>query len=202
MARKFLLYGGRKPREAIFDFVRSPWPEDGSQPIKLGKRGLEGQTFEGQLVFNRGKSQRTKAVAVKVFDEHTFGEGYSYGLPEKQLKIYNELKELNRRRKLGIHLLPFVRLLRRERGKHYLVEPNLQKNPDGRLIDLNYYITNHLLPAEARGDYLKDMERQTRILAENGYLCVQDAFVPVKDRKHNVFAMILDLGGIKPADER
>ena len=203
-----VLKGGRKNHPANIFFERKTWrtPNDGAVPldefrqcpdefVQIGRPGLEGAVYRGNLVMGRGGRTRARNVAVKVFNDRTFAEGYSYGRPEKQFEIYSELKELNRKSGLGLHLLPMVRLLDREQGTPYLVMTEISP------INLNYYIANHFLPSEARQDYLNDVERQTRILAEHGYLCVQDAFVPVKGRNNTVFAMILDLGGIKRVGE-
>ncbi|MFA6269340.1 MAG: hypothetical protein WCW13_00395 [archaeon] len=152
--------------------------------VKLGKRlgtGLEGTVREANLIFGKNGKTRTHQFAVKSFKWYFDSYG-AWANPKKQFQIMKELSTLNRQGKLGLRIIPTIRLIKTVFGKDKLLVTKLN-------------IVKDLTP-EQHADYLRDIKRQSLIGAKNGYSILKDAFQPVLDKNGKVIAVLTDFGQV------
>lgn len=203
-----LLVGGAKYRSEKRDGTRvsvktgqSITPFDGSNS--------EGGVYNSELVLKRGKRERRLPVVEKRYrhnDASFFGEDRSVSNPERQFKIFELLTRLNREQKLGLHLNPIRIDLDHVSYFHEVRE--------GLLGDEQHYMVKRHVPRffskplhimqDVRFDdeFLKDCNRQRKILGAIGFDCSSDAFFPVFNlRTKKLEAIIGDYGGIDVKDE-
>ena len=168
-----ILLGGRKPVE-----------------VKLLNRkkfldsGGEGYVYKVKVILRRGGRERKTTLAEKEF--HTLEEtGHPFRNPTKQFEMMQGLLKLNREKKLGLRIIPTIRLLK---GKGSLIITKLDVfNP-------------YLLSPEQYSEFSKDVNRQLAILSSNDYYACSAAFHAILDKASGkVVAAITDFGSIKKA---
>ncbi len=172
------LYGGRKTREV--------------KRIKRGRKleaGYEGKVYEVEVVVKRGKKERKLKMAEKKFH---LRRKYTYFTPFcdplRQFEMMHELQELNRREKLGLHILPTIRLRKRIGRKPTLIITKLRESK---------------VLSTAEKAALRDQERREEgILKDHGYGIRGDMWVVQRDPKTGkVTAWIADFGNIAKQEQ-
>jgi len=169
-----VLIGGRKP---VIAKIRAK--------KKLGQ-GFEGTAYEVEATAGKGERKRKISLVEKRFKSSLFRRDLgNLRNPEAQFRIMGEISGLNRQKKLGLHILPTIRLRKRWLRKPALIITNLDGIPykelEGKQI-LQFYA---------------DFVRQQEILFNEGYYACSDAFMPVLNKKTDkVEAYIFDFGSI------
>jgi len=100
----------------------------------------------------------------------------------------NALLKLNRERKLGLRIVPTIRLLEVEGGKPRLVHTRLE--------------TSTGPPAGKFTEFMRDMFGQIKILQQNGYTAGIDSFLSQIDKKTGkCIAVIFDFGSVESLED-
>lgn len=164
---------------------------------KIGKRkplalwGAEGKLFDVELTAERGEKTKSRRMVEKKF-KPGFSPYYSQMTnPIKQFNLIQELKKLNREKKLGLRIAQTVRLWRIKGKKARLVITKLD------VLDLS-----KISKAE-RWNFVFDAQRQIRIAAKNGYFLPYTGFAPVRDKDSGKITAVLSTFGLvaKPKGE-
>ncbi len=159
-----VLLGGRKPVN-VKKIVRLKRLDKGRD--KPGALALEGQTFEVVLTVERKGKQRKIRLAEKKF--YPGFESLVFKNPLKQFEIMSELKALNAREKLGLHIRPTIRLRKINRGKPRLILTLYDK------LDINALSEHQILE-------LQEQRHKERVKAwQNGFCIGADAWTLIKD---------------------
>ncbi len=104
------------------------------------------------------------------------------GNPVTQFNAMHKLIRLNRAKKLGLRIVPTIRIVKRKGKLPLLI-----------LTKLNYPD----LTQQQREQYWADLKRQCKILESSGYLPHDDFFIPHVDKKTgNCCAVITDFGNV------
>lgn len=159
--------GGRKPIRAKLEIGR-----------KLGE-GQEGIVREANLTLTKNGRTRTKQFVIKTF-QSILPRKYSFRNPRKQFEVMQGLVELNKKKKLGIRIVPTIRLIKRRIVKDQLLVTRLN-------------ILENLSQSQ-RKEYEDDLYRQRNIGLENGYKISIDSFKPVLGKDGKVNAILTDFG--------
>lgn len=191
-----ILKGGAKYRNrrvwTMLGFVRSFFvPGTRVKEIKririLGA-GNEGTTYEVDVVLDRYGKQRTVRMVEKQLKRAPYLDFHPIRNFGAQFRIMNNLMTLNQKKRLGLRIVPTIRLLKgnKTRGLSSLITTKLNLlNP----------IT---LSTLERNQFDQDQVRQGVILNREGYMTGADSFFPQRDPKTNqVVAVIGDFGTIK-----
>ncbi|MBI5554028.1 MAG: hypothetical protein HY917_04805 [Candidatus Diapherotrites archaeon] len=147
---------------------------------------LDGKVYNVDVIVRSPKGkEKTVRMAEKEFypkNSNVHSDFPNLFSPKKQFQAMQELKELNRGKKLGLRIRPTVRLLTRN-GKKTLVMTrlNLPKK----------------LSEEQEKESKQDMQRQRIILKKEGYTAEEDTFFRAVDPKTGKgIAIIADFGSI------
>ena len=184
--RKTLLQGGAKPRTVTLK----------RNNIFSASR----KTFETNRIYNtsvivHGKNGRSKTLQLL---EKTFrppvNPRYNHSVtlrsPVNQLRAVKGLRELNREQKLGLNILPTVRLRKTTRGKHTLLITKLNE------------IKYNSLSAKEKEEVDAQLTHAKKALSEFGYSTARDIFLIEKESKTGkVKVWIADLGTLEEAEE-
>jgi hypothetical protein len=187
--------------------------EGGIRPVKarriVPKRTLLKRSFfsiggearkvrEVEVVVRIGNRERRVRLVEKVFkpkigfSREAFARRNPFRDPVMQLKIMREISKLNREKRLGLHIVPTIRLRKRRLRKPTLLVTRLER----------YHFLPGPLGEQRLKEFRQDIHRQQEVLALNNYFAAADAFVPVLNEKTaKVIAVIADFGNIFP-DER
>lgn len=159
--------GGRKPIQAKLLVGR-----------KLGK-GEEGVVREANLTFTKNGKIRTKEFVIKTF-KGIRNRDYAFKNPRRQFSIMQDLSALNKQKKLGLRIVPTIRLIKRPLVKDQLLVTRLN-------------ILEKLSESQRR-EYENDLYRQKNVAADNGYKILPDSFRPVMDKNGKIIAVLTDFG--------
>ncbi|MDO8428856.1 MAG: hypothetical protein Q7S92_06625 [Candidatus Diapherotrites archaeon] len=165
--------------------------------IKRGKwigSGNEGTIYESFVTLERNGRQRTVRLAEKEFDldpsrpRSILAHKSNWQRPLSQFNTMNRLIQLNRAKKLGLRIIPTIRLLKRKGQKPTLVmtrlETDLEMNSRTRGTELD--------------ESIEDQNRQLDILRREGYSAHLDAFIiQMNPKTGKGIAVIADFGNIK-----
>ncbi|MDP2973451.1 MAG: hypothetical protein Q8N60_00220 [Candidatus Diapherotrites archaeon] len=150
-----VLHGGRKPVRVLRV----------KQYNKLGGND-EGRVFAVNVTVKRKGRKRTIKLAEKVFHKGHLRVSplLPFGIPSLQFEIMSELKRLNVKKKLGLHILPTIRLRKIKGKKPRLVLTRWKKIEWWRLSE------------KQQGEVLAQRGKEQKILEENGYDVLKDAW--------------------------
>jgi hypothetical protein len=157
---------------------------------KLIDVGTEAGVFEVEVEVRVGKRKKIVKMVEKEFRNPIVPasyELYPYGNPLMQFNIMNKLIKLNRSKKLGLRIIPTIRL-RKIKGKKPRLVLTLLKN----------VLKEVELTPKQKKEFERDALRQQLIGKKNGYYILEDVFFPVIDSKTGkCLAVIGDFGGIR-----
>jgi len=158
----------------------------------LGK-GFEGKVFEAEVTVKKKGKERTVTLAEKKFKRTRYKEKYarqkkkhpSFRDPKKHFATYQELKQLNQEKGLGLRLPRTVRLRKRLLRKSTLVMSKIEiaRFEDFKGRDLK--------------NFIKDTKRQVEALKNYDYGIGPDSFFPVRGKNGKITAVIGDFGTIR-----
>ncbi len=152
-----VLKGGRKPVKAKIRRGR-----------KLGG-DYEGNVFEAKVTVKRGKEKRSIVLAEKVFKRRGRNSWPNLRRPTAQFKIMSEFRELNKKEKLGLHILPTIRLRDRPFRRATIFSTKYEK--------VNY----NSLSSKQRAALETQRKEEERILGDYGYWIPADVWQIIKD---------------------
>lgn len=178
-----VLYGGRKPRLA--------------RKIQRGKRlggSYEGDIFESAVTIRKHGKTRAITLAEKQFYAPEINPlelirkpNEELRNPRKQFEVMTELKRLNAQKKLGLHILPTIRLRRTTGRRQPTIFSTRYKEIDPFTLD---WPTLEKAVLERR--------REKSILLDLGYNVYFDAWKLIEDpvtKKPTCY--IADFGGVE-----
>jgi hypothetical protein len=152
--------------------------------LKRGKKigqGVEGKVYSGQVFVKRKDKTKAKKVVIKKF-RFLFGDAGNFGRADKQFRTMKDLSTLNKQEKLGLRIIPTIRL-KKNLFTYELI-----------MTKLDIVKTNSLSPKEYE-KYQRDIKRQKFIAQKNGFIVGRDAFFPIKENG-KIVAIIGDFGNI------
>ncbi len=172
-----ILKGGRRPIEVAIIKRKRPLGGD-----------AEGHVYEIKVVVKKGRKGRMLRLAEKEFYQKkgTMLEGLFPSLrdPIRQFETMQGLLKLNREKKLGLRIIPTIRLREQEGKAPTLIITKLKE------------ISWEKLSQRQKLEFKADQDRQVEIGKQNTYLIRNDAFVPVFEQNGKVIAVITDFGCI------
>lgn len=183
--KSIILHGGRKARRVT--------------SIRLGERlggGFEGNVYSAEVEIRKGNKTRKKAFALKRF----FGRGHagSFGNPQMQFELMQEIKKLNKEKKLGLRIIPTIRLkkVRPIKGSLEIPEHELI------LTKMDFVKLGEPIPHIKWIFVQRDVQRQREILSKEGYSISPDAFLIAKTKNGEFMPYIADFGNIIKLDPK
>lgn len=172
-------HGGRKTRAVKISRIKKLYS------------GREGTTYEAKIELQKNTKKRKIELVEKEFHIRSrFYEERKNNQPHlqrpfRQYKLYNELKELNRKEKLGLPLIPTMRIVRSQNGMHKLLVTKINERGIGNFSK------------EEREFLTRQEEKYENIMRENGYNTHKDMWIYDRDPKTNKpRAWIVDFGNI------
>ena len=122
-----------------------------------------------RLLSKEEKKKRSIVLAEKVFKRRGKHAFLNLRRPTAQFKIMSEFRELNRKEKLGLHILPTIRLRDRPFRRATLFSTKYEK--------VNY----NSLSSKQRVALETQKKEEVRILEDYGYWVLLDAWQIIKD---------------------
>lgn len=185
-AKPIVLHGGRKPRRI--------------SKIQAGARiggGLEGNVYNAEIELARGEKTRKRKLALKRFFDNVCNYP-TFRNPLKQFQIMRELREINRKKNLGLRIPPTIRLRKVRNGA------GPQPKARAELLITKLPIKNLAqMTKEERALAGEDIFRQTLIAEREGFIIGIDAFEFALDPKtKKPVAIIADFGNVKKISEQ
>ncbi len=149
--------------------------------------GSEKEVHDATVSVERGKRSKQREFVIKKFHE-VETHNHSYSNPVIQVQNYNALKELNREKKLGLTIISTFRLIDAPGRTPGIVATRF------RVLDWKYFPA---VPAEVRENVMNEIQRQMKIVRDNGFTINFDAFVLASDGR-NITPTIADFKFIHP----
>tara|TARA_Y100000310_G_scaffold345795_1_gene470056 strand:+ start:2946 stop:3530 length:585 start_codon:yes stop_codon:yes gene_type:complete len=152
----------------------------------------EGSIHEVEVVLEKGNRRRTVKLAEKEFvDERGVwhrGDKPNFANPTEQFETMQTLLKLNRERKLGLHIIPTIRLM----GEGGYAKPRL-------IITRLKGEVDHKSLNKAEYKAVDDQKRREKqILKQHGFVIHSDVWIHVRDPKTGkVTAWIVDFGNLR-----
>lgn len=175
-----------KRRKRILDASGGTVPIESIREVELiSDEGAEGDVYKAEVVFNREGKREKRMLALKKFRKKKPENYEPFGNSRFQLECINRLRGVNEKNELGLNIIPEV----------FLVEG--KKNSDLLLTLLN--VGEDLSESEQQA-WLQDSSRQIEAAKTCGWLINYDAFLPVRDEKQGVVAVIADFGTVVPPE--
>ncbi len=194
------LIGGKKPIK--------PFSFEKGKPLGFG---AEGEVFSVRVRVERNGKKRGVTLAEKVFDAGASKrrpELPNFGSAEKQFALMKTISTLNREKKLGLRILPTIRLRTNENGAKSLVLTKIKHEvrapeklvgwPPFRVVNRVRFPKYEVTRAEETVIY-KEIERMDKILEKQGYATGEDTYLIGRNVKSGaVEVWIADFGKIRP----
>jgi hypothetical protein len=154
---------------------------------KVIDAGDEGRVHNSKVVLQKGFRKQVVRLVEKIFhsEYYTTHPPKTFRNPINQINNIRQLQRLNRKKKLGLNIVPTVRMRRLENGEYSLLTTKLN------------VLKRYDLTATEQREYKQDENRQTKILYSHNWKISDDAFLPVR-KKGKVIAMIGDFGKVLP----
>ena len=191
VAKRILLKGGRKTRSV-----------ESIKPLRMIGRGTEGDIYEVEVIIERRGKRKILKLAEKEFRyTHYSPLAPAVGDPVAQFNLMKKLQRINRERKLGLHILPTIRL-REVKGEKPRLLITLLKNTFSysKKQGFQFELTDEELSRipKAEKEYVNlQKSREERILKDLGFETFPDMWVLDRDPKTGkVTAWIADFGQI------
>ncbi|MBI5228674.1 hypothetical protein HY991_01080 [Candidatus Micrarchaeota archaeon] len=170
-----------------------PVLEGGRKPIRVKRImqgqllgwGAEGNVSEVKVKLAAREKQRELALAEKEFNPNAnVHEGYPFWNPEYQFKAMRKLQALNREKKLGLRIVPTIRLRRREGAAPTLLTTRLPR------------VTMADLTREQMRQFMQDVRRQQKTIERVGFKADFDSFMPQIGKDGKAIAVLFDFGNV------
>lgn len=160
-SRKVKLKGGKFRSKNTYTITRKE---------KIGE-GVYGTAYNVQVTITTPKgTKRTLDMVEKVYDKKFYfrpkTEAVNKHIADK-FKIMKEIIELNRKENLGLRIIPTIRLNKDKKESTY--------------ISTKLKVSQKTLPLKKHTEFMKDIQRQRRILEKAGFDSGRDAFFPLVD---------------------
>lgn len=156
---------------------------------KIGKAGFEGTLYETTVEFEGANRRKRRRIMVEKVFLPIGSNGPPLRRPITQFNTMVKLIKLNRAKKIGLRIIPTIRLLKRKRQKPTLILTKLE-------------VPENLTTIQ-QVEFKHDKLRQQKIMREIGYSSPNDAFVPQIDiETGKCYALIADFGVIARLSKR
>lgn len=162
----------------------------------IRRKGYLGGNVEGKVhkvrvtVKRKGKKREITLAEKRFYEKRDPADSINLKNPVRQFETMQELQRLNRRKKLGLRIVPTIRL-REETGK----KPTL-------VLTKLTLLKKENLPETQESEFFRDASRQQEKSRENGYFLHGDCFEPMIDKETGkVVAIIADFGNVRKMQE-
>ncbi|MFA5357565.1 MAG: hypothetical protein WC308_01440 [archaeon] len=182
------LFGGIKTRVA-----------SGIREIRsIGRAGREGFVNEIEISIAKNGRAKKRRFAEKTFFDRQLSH---LGKPVEKFRVIKALAKLNREKKLGLKIVPTIRLRFVEKNDWRIITTILpiEESVQNAILRSKIFSRSELAPTVLKKmkEFTVDMERQQSVAQMNGYLIHNSAFVPVlRKGAKKVEAVIVDIGHI------